>query len=64
MKIVLLEPLGITEEKLSALVQPLLNEGHTFTALPKNSAQDALISSAEDADACYWKHAAARRGNC
>lgn len=50
MKIVLLEPLGITEEKLSALVQPLLNEGHTFTALPKNSAQDALISSAEDAD--------------
>ena len=45
MKIVLLEPLGITEEKLSALVQPLLNEGHTFTALPKNSAQDALIFS-------------------
>lgn len=36
MKIVLLEPLGISEEKLKTLVQPFLADGHSFRALDQN----------------------------
>ena len=50
MKIVLLEPLGITDEKLSALVRPLQDEGHAFEALPGGSDTTKLINKAKDAD--------------
>lgn len=50
MKIVLLAPLGVAEQKLSTLVQPFLDEGHTFTALPQNINQADLINEARDAE--------------
>ncbi|MGB4379652.1 MAG: NAD(P)-dependent oxidoreductase [Limnochordia bacterium] len=50
MKIVVLEPLEITDAKLSALLQPFLEEGHTVASLPEGCGFDSLIGEAEDAD--------------
>lgn len=50
MKIVLLEPLGITDEKLSALTQPFEDAGHTFIALPKGSDKTTILKETQDAE--------------
>ncbi|MGI5888421.1 MAG: 2-hydroxyacid dehydrogenase [Oscillospiraceae bacterium] len=52
MNIVLMEPLGISEEKLRKLSEPLISAGHDFRAYDSFSLdQDELISRAKDADA-------------
>lgn len=48
MKITLLESLGITEQKLAALIQPFLEEGHTFTAYLKTTDIPTLIQEAQN----------------
>ncbi|HHT37400.1 MAG: NAD(P)-dependent oxidoreductase [Candidatus Wallacebacter cryptica] len=50
MKIVLLEPLGISEKKLSALVRPFLDAGHAFVAMPESSEKADWLREAKDAD--------------
>ena len=50
MKIVLLEPLGISEELLEHYAQALRDAGHTFTAYPKDTDPQVQISRAKDAD--------------
>ena len=50
MKIVLLEPLGISEKKLSALVRPFLDAGHAFVAMPESSEEADWLREAKDAD--------------
>jgi len=50
MKIVLLEPLGNSEEKLKTLVQPFLADGHSFIALDQNSSEVTLLENMQDAD--------------
>lgn len=49
MKIVLLESLRVSQEKLDALVQPLLKAGHTFEAYERAAAEQQ-IQHAQDAD--------------
>ena len=50
MKIVLLESLGITEEKLAAFADKLKKAGHEFAAYEKNTDPDVCIERAKDAD--------------
>lgn len=50
MKIVLLESLGISQEKLDELVKPLLLNEHEFAAYPRTSNEAQLIEEAKDAD--------------
>lgn len=50
MKIVLLESLGITDEKLAALTEPFLQAGHSFTAYTRTSDPEILVKQAQDAD--------------
>lgn len=50
MKIVLLESLGVPQELLDRCAQPLLQQGHTFTAYPKDIDANAQIEHAKDAD--------------
>ncbi|MBC8571175.1 2-hydroxyacid dehydrogenase [Zongyangia hominis] len=50
MKIVLLEPLGVSQQVLDACAQPLLDAGHTFTAYPKDTDPAVQIERAKDAD--------------
>ena len=50
MKIVLLESLGITEEKLAVFADKLKEAGHEFAAYEKNTDPDVCIERAKDAD--------------
>ncbi len=50
MKIVLLEPLGVPDEILNDCVRPLTEQGHTFTAYPKDTDVQVQIDRAKDAD--------------
>ena len=51
MKIVLMEPLGISQETLSALSEKLTAEGHTFTAYDTVTTDtQELIERAGDAE--------------
>ena len=50
MNIVLLEPLGVSQEMLDNLAQPLVQAGHTFTAYPKSTDPQVQIERAKDAD--------------
>lgn len=50
MHIVLLEPLGISEEILHSYAKPLLEAGHTFAAYPKDTDPQVQIQRAKDAD--------------
>lgn len=50
MKIVLLEPLGVSQQVLDQCVQPLLEAGHTFAAYPKDTDPAVQIQRAKDAD--------------
>ena len=50
MHIVLLEPLGISEEILNSYTKPLLEAGHTFAAYPKDTDPQVQIQRAKDAD--------------
>lgn len=51
MRIVLLEPLSISEEKLNELAQPLKDDGNEFIAYPdKTSDEDELVSRARGAE--------------
>ncbi len=50
MKIVLLEPLGISQEILDACAKPLVDAGHTFESYPKDTDPQVQIQRANDAD--------------
>ncbi len=50
MKIVLLEPLGVSEEILNACVKPLTEAGHSFQAYPRDLDPQVQIERARDAD--------------
>lgn len=50
MKIVLLEPLGISQEILDACAKPLVDAGHTFESYPKDTDPQVQIQRAKDAD--------------
>lgn len=50
MKIVLLESLGISREKLEELVKPLVQNGHEFAAYPRTDNEAQLKEEAKDAD--------------
>ncbi len=50
MQIVIMEPLGISEEKLHLLEEPFKAHGHTFIECAKSSDESILISQAKDAD--------------
>lgn len=50
MKIVLLEPLGISDEALARHTAPLTAAGHTFTAYPRSTDPAVLIEEAANAD--------------
>ena len=51
MKIVLLEPLAVSEEKVAALAAPLIAAGHSFVAYTDGARDvDLLIERAKDAD--------------
>lgn len=50
MKIAVLEPLGISEEKMRLLKEPFEMQGHTFAEYEKTSDEATLISEANDAD--------------
>lgn len=50
MNIVLLEPLGIPEEELSSLAEPLIAAGHSFAAHPLTHIDAETIEQAKDAD--------------
>lgn len=50
MKIVLLESLGISEERLNEYARPLVEAGHTFRAYPKDMDVQVQIERARDAD--------------
>ena len=50
MQIVIMESLGISEEKLQLLKEPFEAQGHTFTEYAKSSDESVLISRAKDAD--------------
>lgn len=50
MKIVLLESLAVNDEVLQAHVQPLLDEGHSFTAYEKDTDPKVQAGRAKDAD--------------
>lgn len=50
MKIVLLEPLGISEASLEKYTAPLIEAGHSFKAYPKDTDPAIQIERAKDAD--------------
>lgn len=50
MKIVLLEPLGVSQEVLDRCAKPLRDAGHTFVAYPKDTDPKVQIERAKDAD--------------
>ena len=51
MKIVLLESLAVSEEKVAALAAPLIAAGHSFVAYTDGARDvDLLIERAKDAD--------------
>ena len=51
MNIVLMEPLGVSEEKISALAKALMEAGHKFTAYDSVAAdKEEMIARAKDAD--------------
>lgn len=51
MNIVMLEPLGIKEEKVMQLADSFINEGHTFSICTKKiESEDELINRASNAD--------------
>lgn len=50
MNIVLLESLGISEERLSEYARPLVEAGHTFHAYPKDMDVNVQIECAREAD--------------
>lgn len=50
MKIVLLEPLGISEDSLQRYTAPLIAAGHNFTSYPKDTNPAVQIERAKDAD--------------
>ena len=54
MKIVLLESLGITEEKLAVFADKLKEAGHQFAAYEKNTDPDVCIERAKDADVIMY----------
>lgn len=51
MKIVLLESLGISPERLQELARPLEEAGHTFEAWPRDTDPAVQVARAKDADA-------------
>lgn len=52
MNIVLMEPLSVSDEKIKALAQPLIEAGHSFTAYKTVATEiDEMIARAKDADA-------------
>ena len=51
MKIVLMEPLSVSDEKINSLAQALIDAGHQFTAYNSVAAEtDEMIARAKDAD--------------
>ena len=51
MKVVIMEPLGISEEELAERKQPFEEKGVTFKSFAKTTDKETLIAQAKDADA-------------
>lgn len=51
MKVVIMEPLGISEEELAARKKPFEEKGVTFESFEKTTDTEKLIAQAQDADA-------------
>ena len=51
MKVVIMEPLGISGEELAGFQKPFEEQGVTFESFAKTNDKDTLIAQAKDADA-------------